>query len=387
MAEQNQPKQPKKKRLLLGITIALGCVLVAGIVCLALMWNYVANPQNAFSELGQGNQLAASAPTPTPPPAATPTEALPSESPSLQATATPSAEPTPIPPELEFQKQRVNILVLGADSSVERVDAGMNFRTDTMILVSVDFTEKKIDMISIPRDSYARINGGNSFNKINAAFTYGGGSDENGYDYSMNTVSQLFGVPVDYYVGFGMNVVKEIVDAIGGVDYDVDIAFTMNGRRMEKGQQHLDGQQVLDYCRFRKDSKGDLGRVDRQQRMLLAMFNQMLDAKQIMNVPKIYESVEENLDTNLDLGQIATMAYFAKDLSMSDIQKHTLPGYGSYVGSRSYYIINQDEKNQLVMELFNVEGPFDEGITRAAIEERQGGWSGDWTDEGFGSVG
>lgn len=54
----------------------------------------------------------------------------------------------------------------------------------------------------------------------------------------MNTVEHLLGVQVDYYVGFGMNVVKKVVDAVGGVDYDVDIAMTMNGRKLEKGQQH-----------------------------------------------------------------------------------------------------------------------------------------------------
>ena len=275
------------------------------------------------------------------------------------------------PPDYEFEKKRVNILLLGADSSVERVEAGLNFRTDTMILVTVDFDNKDVDMISIPRDSYVRINkSSDRFNKINAAFVFGGGADKSGYDYAMNTVSDLLGVRIDYYVGFGMNVVKDVVNAMGGVDYDVDIEFTMCGRKTEKGLQHMDGQKVLDYCRFRKGGRGDVDRVDRQQRMLFAIFETMLNTNQVKNIPDIYTAVQENIDTNLDVLQIATLAYFAKDLSMDQIQRHTVPGNGQYVGSRSYYIINQEKKNAMVKEVFGVSGPFDEGITLEAIEAR-----------------
>ena len=316
----------KKKNPLLIILIVIAVVLVTAIGCGVGLISFISNPQNAFSELKEQDavQLAA---TPEPSDgAATP-----------EPTVTP--EPTMTPPDYEFEKKRVNILLLGADSSVERVEAGLNFRTDTMILVTVDFENKDVDMISIPRDSYVRINRSETrFNKINAAFVFGGGADKNGYAYSMNT--------------------------------DVDIAFTMCGRKTEKGLQHMDGQKVLDYCRFRKGGRGDVDRVDRQQRMLFSIFETMLKTNQVKNIPDIYTAVQENIDTNLDVLQIATLAYFAKDLSMDQIERHTVPGNDQYVGAKSYYIINQDKKNKMVKEIFGVSGPFDEDITLEAIEAR-----------------
>ena len=358
-----------KKNPLLIILIAVAVVLVAVIACGVGFIGFIANPKNAFSELKEQDavQLAAT-PTPSPTPEQT---AAPDADPAVTPEPTITPEPTMTPPDYEFEKKRINILLLGADSSVERVEAGMNFRTDTMILVTVDFENRDVDMISIPRDSYVRINGSETrFNKINAAFVFGGGADKSGYEYSMNTVSDLLGVRIDYYVGFGMNVVKDVVNAMGGVDYDVDIEFTMCGRKTEKGLQHMDGQKVLDYCRYRKGGRGDVDRVDRQQRMLFAIFETMLSTNQVKNIPDIYTAVQENIDTNLDVLQIATLAYFAKDLSMDQIERHTVPGNGQYVGATSYYISNQEKKNAMVKEIFGVTGPFDEAITLEAIEAR-----------------
>ncbi len=337
-----------------GILIGLALALVLAVF---LFIEYIKDPTNAFEELELSpTPVATATPTPeiTPPP----------------ATATPEPTVTPEPtPEYKFEQQRINVLLLGADSSVERIEAGMNFRTDTMILVSVNFAEHKVDMISIPRDSYVRINGGETKNKINAAFTFGGGADGDGYEYAVNTVEHLLGVDIDYYVGFGMNVVKKVVDAVGGVDYDVDIAMTMNGRRLEKGMQHLTGQQVLDYCRYRKGGRGDVDRVDRQQRMLFTMYEQMLSAKKVASIPAVYRAVQSEIDTNLTVPQIATLAYFGKDLTMDEIERHVIPGNGQYVGDRSYYLIYQNEKNDLIREIFGVEGPFDETMTVEAIEQ------------------
>ena len=361
-------KKKKGKALRIAL-LALAALLLCAVGGGIWLVHYISNPQNAFSELRGEENTVSLAPTPTP--TAAPESAAP------EATPSPTPEPTATPPDYEFSSNRINILLLGADSSIERVEAGMNFRTDTMILVTVDFDNKKVDMISIPRDSYVRINEGSRFNKINAAFTFGGGRDKDGYAYAMNTVSDLLGVPVDYYVGFGMNVVKDVVNAMGGVDYDVDIAFTLNGRKTEKGLQHMDGQAVLDYCRWRKGGRGDIDRIDRQQRILFAIFEQMLKTDQVVNIPDIYAAVQENIDTNLDTLQIATLAWFAKDLSMDDIARHTVPGNGQYVGSTSYFIVYQDEKNEMVEEIFGVEGPFDEDITLEAIEARvaaEEGW-------------
>ena len=374
----------KKKVKPLTLTlIVIGAILLALAATIGgLLW-YISDPGRTFDQLNE--PTATLAPTPTPEATPVPDEPEASEEPVASAEPTPTAEPEMTEPPYEFANSRVNVLVLGADSSVERVAAGLNFRTDTMILLSIDFENKKVDMISIPRDAYVRINGGEKFNKINAAFVFGGGREKQGYEYAINTVENLTGVRIDYYVGFGMNVVKEVVNAMGGVDYDCDIAFTMCGRPTEKGMQHMDGQKVLDYCRFRKGGKGDVDRVDRQQRMLFTIFETMLNTNQIKNIPQIYTAVQKNIDTDLELLQIASLAYFAKDLSMSDLQRHTIPGNGQYVGSRSYYIVNQDKMSDLIKSIFGKKAPFDEAITLEAIEARVAETEGIGTESGEGA--
>jgi len=357
---------PIKIILIIIVAVLLALAVIIG----GFIW-YISNPSRTFDQLNQ--QTVELSATPAAEPEATPTpEAENSDEtlPTAEPENTPTPEPEMTQPPYEFANSRVNILVLGADSSVERVEAGLNFRTDTMILVSIDFENKKVDMISIPRDSYVRINGEERFNKINAAFVFGGGKDKSGYEYAINTVQNLTGVRVDYYVGFGMNVVKEVVNAMGGVDYDCDIEFTMCGRYTAKGMQHMDGQKVLDYCRFRKGGRGDVDRVDRQQRMLFTLFETMLNTNQIKNIPQIYTAVQQNIDTDMDLLQIASLAYFAKDLSMDDLQRHTIPGNGQYVGAKSYYIVDQEKMSDLMKSIFGKEAPYDEAITVEAIEAR-----------------
>lgn len=377
----------KGKKILTAVLIALAVVLVLVIGGAAAFIGYISDPANAFEPEETQKVELTQMPSSTPVPTQETTADASVEEPTITPEPTVTPEPTMAKPDYEFDRNRVSVLLLGADSSVERIEAGQNFRTDTMILVTANFETGEVDMISIPRDSYVRIYDKDEeaeprYNKINAAFTFGGGADKNGYEYAMKTVSDLLGVRVDYYVGFGMNVVKEVVDAMGGVYYDVDIEFTMNGRETKKGYQYMDGQKVLDYCRFRKGGRGDVDRVDRQQRILFAMFEQVQAANQIKNIPEIYTAVQENIDTNLDLMQIATLAYFAKDASMENIDRHTVPGNGQYVGDRSYYIIDQDKKNKMVKDIFGKEGPYDPDITVEAIEARialENGWV---TDEG-----
>ncbi|OQB24176.1 MAG: Transcriptional regulator LytR [Firmicutes bacterium ADurb.Bin182] len=292
--------------------------------------------------------------------------------------------------DLEFMKNRVNILVLGIDESAERADWG-SFRTDTMIVVTIDFETNDVHMISVPRDSYVKICSGSGnpvltgntittdgvnfekeilFDKINSAFSRGGGSKKKGYDYARMTVSRLFGgIPIDYYVGFNMNVVKQVVDAMGGVDYEVDIEVSMNGRELHPGFQHLNGQQVLDYCRQRKGDS-DIARVQRQQNMLFAIFKQMKDTGQIVNIPSIYKAVEQNVETNLSFKQVSSLALLALDMSVDQLQKHYVLGKAYSMRGRSYWLINTGKLEDLVWDVFGVKMNSDPDIDAGRIIER-----------------
>ena len=170
--------------------VVLGLLLIGGGV-LAKFYIDISNPQSLFQEED------------TTPPAPTPVQS------AVQGAAvTPEPSPTPDPEaqllsqaDMEtLQKDRVNILVLGVDESTERANWG-SFRTDTMILVTINLKTNDVDLISVPRDSYVKIcnadgkalNSGDipRYDKINSAFSAGGGAQKNGYGYAMGTVENL----------------------------------------------------------------------------------------------------------------------------------------------------------------------------------------------------
>lgn len=340
----NKAISPLKRKLLIVIA-----VLVLAILGLGAKFAYdVTHPELAF-EFEQPDTGPSVVDVP-----------VPSEQPSTLPDATVSPEPTIDPAvQLEqdadksFMQKRVNILALGLDESTERANWG-SYRTDTMILITVNFDTKQVDMISIPRDSYVKIYNKTDpmRTKINSAFGTGGGINKKGFEYAMKTVSMLLGdIDIDYYIGFNMNVVKDVVNAMGGVEYNIDTEVNMNGRTYALGMQHLDGQGVLDYSRQRHGSS-DIARVDRQQRILLAIFDQMKQTNQIVNIPKIYNAVSKNMHTNLTMTQISALALFANNIGSQNIVRHTLKGEFLNIGKTSYWGILQSAKQKLVKEIF-----------------------------------
>lgn len=381
---ENQPKKHKKLKVWQWVLI----IIAAAVVGLALRYAYLffINPMGAFN-----NQLATPSPQAVTPPPTTelptnPPTPSPAVTPSLMPTATPTEAPTPTPeptepptptpePELDlsFMKNRVNILILGWDESPERNvegsdvyrDESNNFRSDVIMLFSANFKTGRVDLISVPRDTLADIYTGagekyseTAHYKINAAFAKGGSVNGDGFAWAMQTVSKLFGgIPIQYYAGVNMEGLKAVVDAMGGVDYDVDVHIELNGRVLETGYQHLDGQQVLDYCRARKGISTDVGRTDRQQRMLFTIFNQLKSRDQLKNFLNIYNSVKGYIYTNLNTDQIATLASFGMGLDTDDLHRRTLKG--EYIGSTAYsgasfYCLYNDKLTELVGDVFGV---------------------------------
>lgn len=164
--------------------------------------------------------------------------------------ATPSPTPTLSPYELlqanadySLMDGIVNVLLVGVDYAPEREtwNGKHEYHADVMLLLAVNFKENKVDMISIPRDTYAKIPGVNGKYKINASINCGGGMPDGLPKVCEAASWMLGGIPVDYYYAVTMPVVKELVDAIGGVEYDLDVDFTMAGRSYKKGRQYMDG--------------------------------------------------------------------------------------------------------------------------------------------------
>ena len=350
---EHRRKKKGSSKLLIIMVIVLALLAIAAIFALKF-YTDINNPENLFeSTLPEGTP----APVETAP-APADEEAQPSPTPDQESLLSGQAD-------AEFMSNRTNILLLGIDESTERENWG-TFRTDTMILVSIDFSNNDVCMVSIPRDSYVKIYNANGnvanpsspYSKINNAFSEGGGAQKKGFEYSIATVEKLMGVNIGYYCGFNMNVVKEVVNAMGGVDYDVDIEVKMNGRELHPGMQHLDGQGVLDYCRQRKGSS-DTARADRQQRMLFAIFTQLREGSRLTSIPKLYLSVKDYIYTDLTAEQIAALAVFGMDLVPGEsLVRHTLKGKyisGTAYNGASFYVLDTRALKSLMKDIFGVD--------------------------------
>lgn len=359
-----------------GRMIRAGLLLLALAVLLVLgrtLFVVFTDPMQAF-QTPQPNQATVAPAVPSVEPSIAPAVTV-SAMPGVTVTPTATASPTPAPTpaNLDYMNERVNILLVGYDSSPERTveendvyrDENNDFRSDVLMLLTVNFRDKRVDLISVPRDSYAPIynHKGDLYSKkgkwkINAAFAKGGSSGTRGYQFAMQTVSKLLGVPIDYYAGVDMDGLKGVVNAMGGVYYDVDLTIRLNGRTLRPGYQKLDGQDVLDYVRARKGISTDIGRNDRQQRILFAIFEQLKSKDQLKNFPKIYRSIKKYLDTNLNTEQVAAIAAFGMQLTMDDIHRHTLAGeYRSDTpySSANYYLIDNQKLQALIKSIYGID--------------------------------
>ena len=275
-----------------------------------------------------------------------------------------------------FSKDAVNILLMGFDRNEDRKDVYSAFRADTIMLASINIETGKVDVISIPRDTLVPIyNRGGGRDKINSAYTYGwryggGSTDEEKFNlgmlYQVETISMaLKGVPIHYYVSVDMDAVVQIVDTLGGVEYNVpNNIYHKTGRvLLGKGQQVLNGQQFLIFVRNRNYRLGDLQRVKNQQDILLALFKQIKSAGNIVKIPKIYSSVVNNAKTNLSLEQIMSLAHFAtQNVDTDNIGTHVLStsfALGrikeSWTKSYSYLIIDQKARAQMLYDIWGLD--------------------------------
>lgn len=212
-----------------------------------------------------------------------------------------------------------NILLLGVDGS-----AGSSSRSDSMILVSVDFVHSKIKLTSFLRDSWVEIPSKGKKAKLNAACSYGGPQ------LVVDTIEYNFGVDIDHYVMVDFNMFTEIIDNLGGVDVEVtskEAKFINNTTRhtVESGESvHLNGAEALVYCRIRKlDS--DYMRTYRQRKVITALINQAKSAG-ISALISTMQEVFPLIKTDMSAAEITALAYKAGlGLIAFDIEQNRVP--------------------------------------------------------------
>ncbi len=201
----------------------------------------------------------------------------------------------------------LNIVLLGSD---KRPNSGA-WRTDSMIVVSVDLENNIVRLLSIPRDLWVYIPG-HGYNRINTADLWGELARKGGGpDRVKQTIYYNLGIPVHYYVRVDFQGFMEIIDTVGGVDVDVDCPLP--DINLSAGMQHMDGKQALRYARSRK-STNDFDRGRRQRKVLMALWEQGLSLDLIPKLPSLWRTMAGSFQTDLPLDQVINLAYVGTQL-------------------------------------------------------------------------
>ena len=215
---------------------------------------------------------------------------------------------TPMPAiQVSIPDRYTNIVLLGSD----RRPGSAAWRTDSIIIVSVDSANKIVRLLSIPRDLWVYIPG-HGYNRINTADLWGELAKEgSGPERVKQTIHHNLGIPIHYYVRIDFEGFKKIIDAVGGIDVDVDCALT--DIKLSAGMHHMDGKLALRYARSRY-STNDFDRGRRQRKVLLALWDQALTMDIIPKLPQLWWTMANSFQTDLTLDQVINLAYVGTQL-------------------------------------------------------------------------
>ena len=259
-------------------------------------------------------------------------------------------------------------------------DTGGGGNTDTVLLAAYDVKNQEMNVMSIPRDTMVNVNW--DVKKINSVYNFNGGGDD-GIKALYKEVSELVGFVPDYSVGVEWEAVGELVDAIGGVWYDVPRNMDYEDPsqdlsiHVQKGYQKLNGEQAMGVVRFREGkngyANGDLGRIETQQGFLKALIEQCLQIDKMTKVFEYARIFTEQVTTDLTINNLAWFGQQAifGGLTSENVNFITMPCATKSVWSRSYhanlsYVVpNVDELVQVVNESFN---PYLDELTSSELD-------------------
>lgn len=253
-----------------------------------------------------------------------------------------------------FENHEITFLMLGVDSL--EGEGHENIRTDTIMVFNCNFDTGKMKILSIPRDTRLLVKG--ALDKVNHAHAYGG------VDLALETINDFLDTDIEYYVKVDYRAVEEVVNAIGGVDiyvprrmeyYDPTVDYRID---LYEGQQVLDGNQAMQFLRWRTNSsytagyrEGDIGRIGTQQYFLKEFIKQTFVPKNFLQLPFIARTYFKRVDTNIPFGQILNGINLGRNLDTENVETEIVPGYGTYIDEISYYVVYQNQLKDLLIEM------------------------------------
>lgn len=253
------------------------------------------------------------------------------------------------------------------------IDDG-NGGSDTIMLAAVDTENKAINVVSIPRDTL--VNEDWTVKKINSAYNRGG------VEAVEEQVEKIMGFPVDFYVTVDLQAFIDLVNAIGGVDFEVPIDMNYDDPAQNlhihytAGKQHLDGQAAMEVVRFRHNNDGggypmqDLGRIETQQAFLKAVAEKLFSLQSVIKIPEFARIFFTNVKSDLELGEMVWFGNQALAIGTENIHFSTLPGTAQDVYGGSYYVLDREECLALINSSLN---PYKEDLTAAELDIKTAG--------------
>ena len=255
----------------------------------------------------------------------------------------------------------VNILLLGVD------EGGM--RSDTIMLASLNGKTGKLNVMSIPRDTRVRV--GNYYQKINAAIGIGAqevrkGNIKEPEELTVQKVKLLTGMPIHYFMSIDFDGFKEVIDALGGVEFEVPFRMKYDDPvqnlhiDLQPGLQVLDGEAAHDFVRFRKGNAGypgyamgDLGRIEAQQAFIKALIQQKVNAKYLLKADELFEVVVRNVRTNYTAKDLIRHLGAISKVDSELMTMYQLPGAAKTIGGVSYFLCDERATQELVDTVFS----------------------------------
>ena len=248
-------------------------------------------------------------------------------------------------------KDKSTIMIMGVDQRED--DVG---RSDTLMVTMIDPKKNKAALLSVPRDTRVKIKG-HGYDKINAAYAYGG------HKLSESTVEDLLGVRIDHYIIINTHSFQRIIDALGGIDINVEKRMYYEDPwdddgglliDLKPGMQHMNGKTAVTYVRYR-DEEGDIGRIERQQKFMKAVMEKVTSPAIVTRLPAVIKEVMGSIETDLSFRQLLEFAGTLKDAQKNGLKTDMVPGRPLYISEISYWIPDIVKLRQTVASTLGID--------------------------------
>ncbi len=233
------------------------------------------------------------------------------------------------------------ILLLGND----RREGQSWARSDTIILARLDSATESVSLVSIPRDTRVTVPGYGT-TKINHAAAYGGPA------LAIETVQLFTGLPIHHYVELDFEGFEQIVDAVGGVDVDVEVSVEYEGVYVAAGSQTLNGEEALTWIRDRSGyASGDFARMENQQAFLLALAEEMTKSSNLSRLPSILNETSKHIQTDLSVAELVSLVSDYSGIDASTMYTASVPGTTGTIDGVSYVLADEEATAALFADL------------------------------------